>query len=359
MVQVIPQYDIGGALGEAFGGGLQAGTQTGLQQLLQRRQTEQQRGVLAKSLEPFGFTPEEAAGLAALPPQVQAQILKARMPRPETQAALDILGAPGPRLEEERRREVSERPEELTDQQLSALSLVNPQLAKSLMEQKKFKMREKEVALRETKKERQSITESASKAQEQLLSLDQMEDAVKSGELGPISKAAFSEMVPDVGPFISLKRALINPTAAQFKTATKAIMSGAKDIFGARVTNYDARLFQEMLPQIGRNKEANLTAIRVLKDLSAAKVEKRRILDRLIDETPERNLPKLMRKVEEEYDKYLDQKHKDMRSSLESITAKKAPEKKGQVQVVSPQGVRGNIPESQLEQALQQGYKRG
>lgn len=354
MIQVLPQESLGSLLGGALGEGLGQGLGAGLQALaasklsnLQRTQElEQQRAAqreLAQRYQEAGLSP----AFAFLPEGVQKSVLANQAKENQLNLIKELLGGAATDHEDDGAG---------SEKSLLGLELLKPGLGNLALGLRKEQRAEKTAERSESKPFREKIEEQAQGAQETERSLNEIEDAVRSGEVGPLSRANVAEslgkftFIPGVP---ALQRALLTPKAAAFKTASKQIFSGAKDIFGARVTNLDAQIFQEMLPQIGRSEAANLASIDVLRAQAEARVEKAKILSEVQAESPNISGAELKAEVNRRYESYLDQAYDKIRRKVDDAVATSGET----VKIVLPDGKKGTIPAANLRSALEKGAK--
>ena len=92
--------------------------------------------------------------------------------------------------------------------------------------------------------------------------LRSIENNIKIAERGDVdffSKANLSNMFKTAG-YPHLAELAQSIGGKVFKTNNKEIFTGAKNIFGANVTNREAQIFDEMMMETGINKDANVLA---------------------------------------------------------------------------------------------------
>ena len=288
MVQVIEQSGWGSNIGKGLGQGISAGLEDILQNKMeavkQERQQaaqQQQQEAMAQQYEALGLPP----GLASLNPTVQKQIL-------QQQAQEKLFGQlfGGGQLPDAAGGEellvgeetVSTGPsgrKEFTDEQIAAVSLLNPQLGGTLQKQKEAKFakaaKEEEFGSKRAQKFFANLDERAEGMVQKESALANMEDALQGGNLGFFS--------PDNLANITGIEGLRSPKGAQFITSGKEFFLGSLKRAGARPNQWIEQQIQKMLPQVGRSQEANLTVVEALKSEMAIERAQQEIAEELLD----------------------------------------------------------------------------
>jgi len=155
---------------------------------------------------------------------------------------------------------------------------LSPTSARAFLNKKKegeeyTKIREKETA--------DYVTQAIQKgtdAEEQEGVLDIAEKAIMGDVQGPgylamLKKSEFGQL-------------LLGQTAdeATLAAATKKLLEGSKGVFGNNPTEREIfLLLDQMLPAMGKSKEANLAGIGFLRKLNAVKIERAKLIDELTD----------------------------------------------------------------------------
>lgn len=100
-------------------------------------------------------------------------------------------------------------------------------------------------------------------AKSQVETIDNIDKAIKSGNIKPSSWSNIFKGFGKIGDKIS--EALLNKDEATLQASIPQLLEGWKDVFGVRLTDADLRLLQDKLPSIGKNPEANNAILKVLR----------------------------------------------------------------------------------------------
>jgi len=137
---------------------------------------------------------------------------------------------------------------------------------------------EKANAYKETKVERKEILNEAKSAKENLARLDRMAELSRKGKLdSPI----YIEFLKKTGLDIP---ALTSPDSQEFRKLEVDFLRDAKNIFGARVTNYEAAQFLKSIPSLSQSKEGREKVIKNLKIMNEGKLLRADALKDIIKE---------------------------------------------------------------------------
>ena len=315
------------SLGETLGTSLGTGLGAGIQDVLQQRMQSLDRGRQAKGLQALlGVDEQKADAMSNLPPQLLQEYVKGAMrPSGTGQTGLDIL-----KLQQTAQALLAADP---NMSQETALALAgDPQIARAVLTQNlkepqerayaefltgkpssmgetsqegiapkipdrltshqaEFVAKQKQDAEIAARKEQQGekkllrddinrswdrsepirkdVIDQARTWDKRLNSLGEMERLIKDGNL------------PDPTFFSILKKmgaddVLLSQDTPQqvFKSLVKDFITGAKDVFGGRVTNFELEQFLTMLPSLANTPEGNVEIIKNLKKVGqAAKIE--------------------------------------------------------------------------------------
>jgi len=171
-------------------------------------------------------------------------------------------------------------------------------------------IKEKEIALKERsqefkeeetrRKERKEnaekidvIQETSSKAlkaaEKQLQSIDTISELNDAGQLNALSAANISELLStSENPIMKLiGKAIQTPAGAAFKTAAKQLFTGLKDLWGAKPTENETKIYTAMHAEVGRNKLANDASLTLLRQPLEQEVEEHNFTQKLIGENPD------------------------------------------------------------------------
>jgi hypothetical protein len=210
------------------------------------------------------------------------------------------------------------QPKEITEQEIAALSTVDPSTANILQRQKdaaskvseKMKDREFKVASKVLERADQQSEELAQKE----VSLGLMIDAINKGNLGFFTPDNIAELTGIEG--------LRSPEGAQFIASGKEFFLGSLRRAGPRPNQWIEQQIQKMLPQIGRSKEANLVVAESLKTSNAIERKRVELVDEIASEQ-EKEFGFVRRNLGREVDKRLkvfaEEEQKKLESNLRDI----------------------------------------
>lgn len=116
---------------------------------------------------------------------------------------------------------------------------------------------------KETQKYDEDLIKNYAIARKQNETIDNIEEAIKSGNIKPSSLANIFKGFGKIGDKIS--EAIINKDEATLQSSIPQLLEGWKEVFGVRLTDADLRLLQDKMPSIGKNKEANLAVTKILR----------------------------------------------------------------------------------------------
>jgi len=180
-----------------------------------------------------------------------------------------------------------------------------------------------------------------------------MKDAIEEGDIGFFSGNNLAELT-GVEAFRTAK-------GAQLITAGKEFFLGSIRRAGPRPNIFIEQQIAKMMPKIGRNKEANLTAAALLGADLDVETERVRITDELEQESLDRqgfvpgNLGALvterLKPIAQERQNALAQELRDIQKS----TGVKKAVSPNEIRIQLPDGRVGTIPKSQLQKALEAG----
>lgn len=237
------------------------------------------------------------------------------------------------------------------------------QLIRSQAEEKKALAKSESVQAREREKvaaqrsgkvlERADTLREALPAKQNALRF--MKDAIEEGDLGFFSPNNMAELT-GIEAFRTAK-------GAQLITAGKEFFLNSIQRAGARPNIFVEKQIAKMMPLIGRNKAANLTASALLgADLA---VEQERV--RITDELEQRFLdekgfvpPNLGALVTKELKPRAEEIQRNLANELKEIQkteGKKAPEVKN-IRIQLPDGRTGLVPQNRLKEFLERGATR-
>jgi len=116
---------------------------------------------------------------------------------------------------------------------------------------------------KESQKYDEDLLKQTKIAKNQIETIDNIEESIKSGKVKPSSLANIFKGLGDIGNKVS--EALISKDEASLQASIPALLEGWKEIFGVRLTDADLKLLQDKLPSIGKTPVANNAIIKILK----------------------------------------------------------------------------------------------
>lgn len=218
------------------------------------------------------------------------------------------------------------------------------------LQQQKIALQRAEHDYKRNEKWVDKLESRAEASEETLRALDLANDAVNSGELGPWSKAAFAEALPDHGFLGMFKRVLTPSTAAQFKSASKTLLKSLKEIFGARPTNLDVTMLDQMFAKIGQSEAANRMANKILQMQPQADKMKAKIFDEIRRKNPKASTTQLRDATKKAYDQWADGHWEQAMKDVKAING-------GFVPVRGPEGQVAYVRENDLDAARADGWE--
>lgn len=300
MVYTIPTFDLGAALGQGAGQGINQGVDA----LLQRQGQEQKSNRIQQAL--ASLSPEQQQDPFAIyqaltrDPEIAKDLShaineKQKLTGKEVhqQQILDflfkrtgdlgdsqdesILGTQSSPLQRQQHPELSQ-------QELAALSLIDPQTANLIQKSQKEQHREFESE----RSYHSGFTKDIEKEYENLRivipakenAIDLAKEAVASGNVGQFSKDAIANVLPS--PF---SEALRTAKGAQLITAGKENLLNNMSRVSAKAQNvwFEKRL-NDMFPQIGQSQEANKTVSEMLDGELSMEKARLNLFDKLAQE---------------------------------------------------------------------------
>lgn len=353
MVQVINRApSIGNLLGELLGGGIGGATQgaaSGLQQSIgnffEEKKAQRQRQQLANTFKDLGF-PEQ---LSQLPEPLARELLKQEGQQRQTQQLLNLLGG---RTSEEEINAETITPGGISDEQIAQVSILNPNLARTLQSQKEAQFKHKAEAFKVTKDVRSSLIKEARSAKENNMRLDRMTELMNSGKLiSPLFNDFLKKLHLDLP-------ALKNPKSQEFEKISTDMMRNAREIFGARVTNFEMQTFLKSIPTLSLTDEGKERVIRDLKILNSGPIIRQQLGSQIIKEN--RGIPPLdlEEQIEERFDPISQQLAEDFKAGIEKEPPQKKELPKGSIKMRDPAGNIRAVPKEQALKAQEAGYKK-
>lgn len=311
MVQILqPRNSLLGNLGTGLGQGLSAGLQYLADQKMQQMQSRQQQEKNANAFQAFGLTPEEGNAIASLPEQTQAKVLQAYLQRgggigggAQTQGG---TGEP----------QAGSLGQTLAQPTLKEQRIQANEDRKFEQAERKMEEANKRAQFKETKAERNEILNKGKQAKQTLHDLDRFQELEDSGKL---DTPGYVEFLKRSGLDIP---ALQNPESQEFNKIAANFIRGAKDIFGARVTNQELEQFLKTIPNLSQSPEGRKRVIANMRYIARGDVERSNALKELIQENKGVPPYDLLEQVDSKVEKKLDKLSKKLREDLEKPVPK-------------------------------------
>ena len=108
-----------------------------------------------------------------------------------------------------------------------------------------------------------SLRDHANTARRQIPLIENGIKSVEGGKINPGSLANVFSFFGERGKKIS--NALLSKDESALLASIPEFLEGRKELFGVRLSDADLRLLQDKLPDIGKNKEANLAILKLMK----------------------------------------------------------------------------------------------
>lgn len=232
----------------------------------------------------FGETLGDALGKStsnALQLLIQSKI-KGMQERDRISNLQSILGGGSPVQEvEETQERIAHSPAssgDISDEQILAVSSVDPNMAKLLQAQKTAKGSEAASKFKETKEARKELLSQAKAARENNMRLNRMEEL---NEKGTLVTGLYNDMLKRFGiDYAALK----NPDSQEFEKLSTDMLRNAKEIFGSRVTNLEVQTFLKTIPTLSQTQEGRSRVIRNLRLLNEGALVRSQALKDILKE---------------------------------------------------------------------------
>lgn len=319
MVQVINRSpSIGALLGNLVGGGLGGAAQgaaTGLQQNLsnfyEQKKAGKQQEQMADVFEQLGMPRE----YAQLPPQLSQELIKQKAKESQTQQLLQLLG--GGQSQAEDINVEKETPEGISDENIMAVSALNPQMARILQSQKESAQKRSEKleerSFRRNEPFLKKIDEQALAQPQMDLALTQMGAALEAGDFG-----AWRNVAGDLTGFEFLK----NASAQTVNSASKEFLISALSDLTGRPNQWIEKQISKAIINPQYKDQANemiFTGLKHLNDLRKARTATALDLEEKYTEQGKeipRNFQKLVQKKLEPLQKRFESEYKEQLKNL-------------------------------------------
>jgi len=254
-IQLLPGQSRTAGIGQALGTGLGQGMQFLLQDKLNKMLQSKQTAQTTTGLEALGFAPEQAQALSGLDPKILETIVKQKAAEPSqmafSQGLASILGGAPAQEGGATAPGIGTTP--INQQQ--AIKLAELGIKKGEVAERKMAGRYKA-----TKEFRDKALKEASSSRENLKRIERMEILSKKGKLSnPLYVAGLKKIGLDIP-------ALTTADSQEFEKLTIDFLRGAREIFGARVTNFEAEMFLKSIPSLMQTKVGRERVITNLKN---------------------------------------------------------------------------------------------
>jgi hypothetical protein len=159
-------------------------------------------------------------------------------------------------------RDMLGEPQELSDQQIGAAGLINPQFANVLQQQKAARQKKEMKYFEKNEPKLIELGENLNTLKQEALRFRRMEELSKDSDKFPSSFT--TALFTKDGQLRDVAYSQLSPEAQEFIKLVIDNISGAKDTFGARVTDFDVKTYLKKLPSLLNTPEARK---RILRDL--------------------------------------------------------------------------------------------
>ena len=371
-IQVVPQSDPFASIGEAAGTGISEG----LQMLINQKVQGMQRERLQESLSKMGLSP----GLVDLDPRIAAQVARQEMAQRGLKEFLGIQEQPQAIREGEEIAPIEAPPtvaeqapqglRRLSDEKLVIAAgqggnvgeIAKSELLRRSQIQKGEERKEEKIADRHSRIS-EKVFEDADKKALDLIPKEaaaaSMKYAIKNRDLSFFSRDNLADLTGI--------EAFRSPEGAVFKFAAKEYFLGSLRKAGARPNRWIEEHISKMFPLIGRSREANLSVlaamdagldvdkkhIELVQELGSASEAKYGYAHRNLASQVAKKLTVFAKQRQKELEEEMKRIHKETQKS--SKVKKASP---GMVNIIRPNGTRGQIPKENLKKALELGATR-
>lgn len=371
MPQIIREPTLASSLGASLGTGLGQALQTMMGQKLQQLAQRQESARAAQGLEALGISAPEAEQISLLPRELQSAVVRNYLQEAEATGLGEALatlqeptiglmgglralqeptaispevqpevGVPEEITAPERVRvpkeipiakevealerpsitDILRRPRISPEQQLKVAQLRQVQ-------QREERKRQHEIDL-ETKDLYKDVNKSARAAIENSRRLGRMEELVKEGKL---SRPGFHNLLSTINKglfgFGLNLHFLESPQSQEFMKLSNEFLKNAREIFGARVTDNEVRVFLQMVPTLSQSDEGKRRVIYNMEAINDAARMRKKAMDDLIAENDGRRPANLESLIDQRIDPQIDALAERFKKGYTVEPAKKEPKK--------------------------------
>lgn len=320
-MQILPNSTLGGSLGASLGTGLNDLAQLKLAQLTKQYDIQNERNQFAEGLAPL-LGQDTARFLSNLSPQERNHAL-------QNIGSLMQLNEPTGAAQEASNLGLLTSPQQMTNEPINQQPRMTPERSKLIQdiftspqekrEREKLELKKQQIssaekvgAFKETKAERAAIVNEAKAAKDSLARLDRMNELNKTGKL---NSPLYIEFLKKTGFDIP---ALTTPDSQEFRKLEVDFLRDAKNIFGARVTNYEAAQFLKSIPSLSQSKEGREKVIQNLRIMNEAKLARADTLRKILKENNGVPPLDLAEQIEDRISPKIDKLHEQFVRGLQS-----------------------------------------
>lgn len=252
-------------------------------------------------------------------------------------------------------KEPQQNEQPYSDKQIEVAAMFDPNVARQMQEANKASFRreqfehgkrkeERDFAYKETAPYRTEIDKQARSAKDLEPVLSQMENLINNGKLTNPVIAKLADKFGVVG--------LLDPKSQQFNALSIGFLKDAKNIFGARVTNYDLQTYLDKIPRLVQTDQGKKALIDNFKTLGKASKLKKQAANEIIKQNGGIPPIDLEERVEEKVAPEMEKLASEFNKSF--IESSRSPS--GKIRMRNPNGQLGEVSESDVQKAIQKGY---
>lgn len=147
----------------------------------------------------------------------------------------------------------------------------------------------------------------------------------------------------------------LTPDEAALQAANKKLLEGSKGIFGAKPTEREIfLLLNEMLPSIGKTKEANEAGIDFIEKVNEMKIARSRVIDDLTNGGA-KYVPDLQKKVNEQMRPLQEALKNELQAAVKKYVNPESKKEQKPMKVKAPDGSFWNMTQEQIDAAKEKG----
>jgi len=363
-IQILPGGSRTSAMGSSIGTGLGQGLQLLLQDKMDRLLQQKQQSQTASGLQALGIPAQEASQISLLPKELQSHVIKNYLAGAESAGLNEALSALGGQQQQQPTsmldglvsQQTEAQPTQQAQQPMQQAQpeqqqvkpeqkrpsfqeiLKNPRLKpehrlqiekmqrQERLDEKKLaasEKKEKLVEQREIDKENKNIIKDTNEGVKNAYANDRrlgrMEELVKKGDLTrPRWYSALKTLSDGIfGLGIDL-HSLETADSQEFTKLSNEFVKEAKEMFGARITDADLRVFLKMVPTLSMTKDGKARVIHNMKLYNEGNRIKGNAMNQLIKENAGRSPRNLDSLIEERAKPELDELAERFKKGLQT-----------------------------------------